>query len=169
MILETPTTAFHYMDSVEYKKYLKEAIHLLETILEQCSSDIAIGLDLAERLIEFSKLVCELKLHIIFVRRREEKRLLHFHSYFYLRHVLHLNLIALSFVSKLASSGISKLLKTTKPPSTTMPWTIWPALVVLWGVCWMFYTPLNSANKEQFEVSLLEINAAWDAFSGPSM
>ncbi|KIX04750.1 uncharacterized protein Z518_05620 [Rhinocladiella mackenziei CBS 650.93] len=20
-----------------------------------------------------------------------------------------------------------------------MPWTIWPALVVLWGVCWMFY------------------------------
>lgn len=24
---------------------------------------------------------------------------------------------------------------------TTMPWTIWPALVVLWGVCWMFYEP----------------------------
>lgn len=24
---------------------------------------------------------------------------------------------------------------------TTMPWTIWPALVVLWGVCWMFYGP----------------------------
>lgn len=24
---------------------------------------------------------------------------------------------------------------------TTMPWPIWPALVVLWGVCWMFYTP----------------------------
>ncbi|KAF2869239.1 Alpha/Beta hydrolase protein [Massariosphaeria phaeospora] len=22
-----------------------------------------------------------------------------------------------------------------------MPWNIWPALVVLWGVCWMFYTP----------------------------
>lgn len=21
---------------------------------------------------------------------------------------------------------------------TTMPWTIWPTLVVLWGVCWMF-------------------------------
>jgi len=21
---------------------------------------------------------------------------------------------------------------------TTMPWTIWTALVVLWGVCWMF-------------------------------
>ncbi|KAI8679318.1 C2H2-type domain-containing protein [Fusarium keratoplasticum] len=20
-----------------------------------------------------------------------------------------------------------------------MPWTIWPALIVLWGVCWMFY------------------------------
>ncbi|KAK3900317.1 hypothetical protein C8A05DRAFT_17357 [Staphylotrichum tortipilum] len=24
---------------------------------------------------------------------------------------------------------------------TTMPWTIWPALVVLWGVCWMFIQP----------------------------
>lgn len=24
---------------------------------------------------------------------------------------------------------------------TTMPWSIWPALVVLWGVCWMFYNP----------------------------
>lgn len=22
---------------------------------------------------------------------------------------------------------------------TTMPWTIWPSLLVLWGVCWMFY------------------------------
>jgi hypothetical protein len=25
-----------------------------------------------------------------------------------------------------------------RPPCTTMPWNIWPALVVLWGVCWMF-------------------------------
>lgn len=24
---------------------------------------------------------------------------------------------------------------------TTMPWTIWPSLIVLWGVCWMFYWP----------------------------
>lgn len=28
-----------------------------------------------------------------------------------------------------------------RPPCTTMPWNIWPALVVLWGVCWMFYPP----------------------------
>lgn len=30
---------------------------------------------------------------------------------------------------------------------TAMPWTIWPSLVVLWGVCWMFYPsppPLNA-------------------------
>lgn len=26
-----------------------------------------------------------------------------------------------------------------RPPCTTMPWCIPPALVVLWGVCWMFY------------------------------
>lgn len=29
-----------------------------------------------------------------------------------------------------------------RPLCTTMPWTIWPALVVLWGVCWMFFDEL---------------------------
>lgn len=29
--------------------------------------------------------------------------------------------------------------KGIRHPCTTMPWTIWPSLVVLWGVCWMFY------------------------------
>ncbi|KAK4187010.1 hypothetical protein QBC35DRAFT_251150 [Podospora australis] len=29
---------------------------------------------------------------------------------------------------------------------TTMPWTIWPVLVVLWGVCWMFYPPCGTPN-----------------------
>jgi hypothetical protein len=28
-----------------------------------------------------------------------------------------------------------------RPPCTTMPWNVWPALVILWGVCWMFYSP----------------------------
>ncbi|KAK4187009.1 hypothetical protein QBC35DRAFT_499817 [Podospora australis] len=44
----------------------------------------------------------------------------------------------------------SKLLELTdefpsgvRPNCTTMPWTIWPALVVLWGVCWMFYSPVD--------------------------
>jgi hypothetical protein len=44
---------------------------------------------------------------------------------------------------------------------TTMPWTIWPALVVLWGVCWMFYEPnvsqqgsqLNPENEEEHSES----------------
>lgn len=36
-----------------------------------------------------------------------------------------------------------------RPPCTTMPWTIWPALVVLWGVCWMFYgEPANWADLD---------------------
>lgn len=30
-----------------------------------------------------------------------------------------------------------------RPLCTTMPWTIWPVLVVLWGVCWMFYEEPN--------------------------
>ena len=35
-------------------------------------------------------------------------------------------------------SGISD---NDQPMCTTMPWNIRPALIVLWGVCWMFYTP----------------------------
>lgn len=32
---------------------------------------------------------------------------------------------------------------------TTMPWSIWPALVVLWGVCWMFYGEAESPYESQ--------------------
>lgn len=41
-----------------------------------------------------------------------------------------------------------------RPPCTTMPWTIWPALVVLWGVCWMFYTP-SSPDDSHLGLSFL--------------
>jgi len=43
-----------------------------------------------------------------------------------------------------------------RPPCTTMPWTIWPTLVVLWGVYWMFYTPLSSTRWE-------EIVSSWNS------
>lgn len=37
-----------------------------------------------------------------------------------------------------------------RPPCTTMPWIIVPALFVLWGVCWMFYgEPTGSFNTEE--------------------
>ena len=36
---------------------------------------------------------------------------------------------------------------------TTMPWTIWPALVVLWGVCWMFYGPGDADLGELIDFS----------------
>jgi hypothetical protein len=32
-----------------------------------------------------------------------------------------------------------------------MPWTIWPALVVLWGVCWMFFDELSCNFGDQRE------------------
>jgi hypothetical protein len=37
--------------------------------------------------------------------------------------------------------GFSMFPGTIRPRCTTMPWSIWPALVVLWGVCWMFIYP----------------------------
>jgi ankyrin repeat protein len=36
-----------------------------------------------------------------------------------------------------------------RPPCTTMPWNIRPALFVLWGVCWMFYTPPATPQPDQ--------------------
>jgi hypothetical protein len=39
--------------------------------------------------------------------------------------------------------SFSEFSGTLRPPCTTMPWTIWPALVILWGVCWMFYGEHN--------------------------
>lgn len=43
-----------------------------------------------------------------------------------------------------------------RPPCTTMPWTIWPALVVLWGVCWMFYGEYGWSVGDQADSWLLE-------------
>ena len=39
----------------------------------------------------------------------------------------------------LSSGNVSEFPNKHRPPCTTMPWTIRPALAVLWGVCWMFY------------------------------
>jgi hypothetical protein len=41
-----------------------------------------------------------------------------------------------------------------RPPCTTMPWNIWPPLLVLWGVCWMFYTPLATPQPDDASVYL---------------
>jgi hypothetical protein len=37
-----------------------------------------------------------------------------------------------------------------RPPCSTMPWDILPALVVLWGVCWMFDTPPHKSQSDQY-------------------
>jgi hypothetical protein len=46
---------------------------------------------------------------------------------------------------------------TIRPRCTTMPWTIWPALVVLWGVCWMFNPRRSDAQFEHSGTSHSEI------------
>lgn len=56
----------------------------------------------------------------------------------------------------LLSSALSVFPNRLRPPCTTMPWTIWPALVVLWGVCWMFF--------EEYRVD----NAFWSGFTSGS-
>ena len=36
-----------------------------------------------------------------------------------------------------------------RPPCTTMPWNIRPALFVIWGVCWMFYNSPTTSQPDQ--------------------
>ena len=82
---------------------------------------------------------------------------------------IHIIRIIQDTVPKLAASGFSKFRKRNRPPSSTMPWTIWPSLVVLWGVCWMFYNPLNSAEGEQFEPLFLETDTTLHSIADPGI
>jgi hypothetical protein len=51
----------------------------------------------------------------------------------------------------LSSSKFGGFQNRQRPRCTTMPWTIWPSLVVLWGVCWMFVnTPLTEFDADYF-------------------
>ncbi|KAH8901689.1 hypothetical protein GQ53DRAFT_8239 [Thozetella sp. PMI_491] len=48
---------------------------------------------------------------------------------------------------------------------TTMPWTIWPALIVLWGVCWMFYPhpATDEFDQDDWPSLLRQLDRAEDA------
>jgi hypothetical protein len=61
-----------------------------------------------------------------------------------------------ALILETVSSGFSKFPNSMRPPCTTMPWTIWPALVVLWGVCWMFQAVQNAAVNPQLSLQELE-------------
>jgi len=64
------------------------------------------------------------------------------------------------------SSGFSEFPNSMRPPCTTMPWTIWPALVVLWGVCWMFDTRPNTTDELQLQLSLQAVEPTLSSSSG---
>ncbi|KAL9030735.1 MAG: hypothetical protein Q9196_001161 [Gyalolechia fulgens] len=57
-----------------------------------------------------------------------------------------------------------------RPLSTTWPWNIRPSLVVLWGVCWMFYD--NSTKSAQELRQQLEdeefVSSGWTCLAPPS-
>jgi hypothetical protein len=67
-----------------------------------------------------------------------------------LRSLEHLALLLLKvlrfLLSYIRSAGF---MNRRRPKCTTMPWEIWPSLVVLWGVCWMFYPPTFYQNGNQ--------------------
>ena len=67
-----------------------------------------------------------------------------------LRFLEHLALLLLKLIQFLLSYIRSaSFMNRRRPKCTTMPWEIWPSLVVLWGVCWMFYPPALCQNGNQ--------------------
>jgi hypothetical protein len=65
----------------------------------------------------------------------------------FLEHLALLLLKTLRFLlSYIRSAGF---MNRRRPKCTTMPWEIWPSLVVLWGVCWRFYPPAFYQNENQ--------------------
>lgn len=74
--------------------------------------------------------------------------------------------VYIALILDTVSSGFSEFPNSMRPPCTTMPWTIWPALVVLWGVCWMFYTPLSSTDERQLRISLQDTEWRQSSSSG---
>lgn len=62
------------------------------------------------------------------------------------RHLRQLVLLLLRLIQFLTNpSRFATYPNCRRPKCTTMPWTIWPSLVVLWGVCWMFVVPWSGA------------------------
>jgi ankyrin repeat protein len=53
----------------------------------------------------------------------------------------------------LSFDRLSEFPNRLRPPCTTMPWNARPALVVLWGVCWMFYSRQTTPQPDQSYVT----------------
>ena len=74
-------------------------------------------------------------------------------------------------LSKIGDDWFSEWPGGQRPLSTTWPWNIRPSLVVLWGVCWMFYPrPSNTNNnvdEEDAQIpsqNILANDAFWEIF-----
>lgn len=55
-----------------------------------------------------------------------------------------------------------------RPLSTTWPWNIKPSLLVLWGVCWMFYGPPDNHKAKATRNSGGAASLGEDLGTGPS-
>ncbi len=74
--------------------------------------------------------------------------------------------IYITLILNTVSSVFSEFPNSIRPPCTTMPWIIWPALVVLWGVCWMFDNRPNAADELQLQLSLQVVGSMIFSSSG---
>ena len=54
-----------------------------------------------------------------------------------------------------------------RPLSTSWPWNIRPSLVILWGVCWMFYDHDNSTRDRTQRGGEVSSAALWGGIAAP--
>ena len=68
--------------------------------------------------------------------------------------------------SLLFSHNASEFPNKRRPPCTTMPWNIRPALVVLWGVCWMFnpWSPIDDIQLQPLSADELTLFSSGKVF-----
>jgi hypothetical protein len=68
--------------------------------------------------------------------------------------------------SLLFSHNASEFPNKRRPPCTTMPWNIRPALVVLWGVCWMFnpWSPIDGIQLQPLSADELTLFSSGKVF-----
>ena len=71
----------------------------------------------------------------------------------------------------LFSHNVSGFPNNHRPPCTTMPWNIRPALVVLWGVCWMFnpWSPIDDIQLQPLSAGEQTLFSSGMAFPGSNV
>lgn len=135
---------------------LKEVLHLTSTLLDRLQDlsnsravQLSSGLDYDSLggEINCDKFVANLQ-HILWsLQQTALDAMIRHYLNLVEAHILHWHLYW-QHSKRLGEGWFAEWPNSHRPLSTTWPWNIKPSLLVLWGVCWMFYGP-SDKNKRR--------------------